>query len=67
MKSRVKEWIVRSGMKNDQVAEILGVSRESVSKWCNNKTVPTLRTAFRLAKLLNCTVDDLFNTDDVEI
>jgi putative transcriptional regulator len=64
MESRIKEWIVRRKLKNDLVADRLGVSRETVSKWCNDKSVPSLKKAFELASLLECKVDDLFYFDD---
>ncbi|MFB1098190.1 helix-turn-helix transcriptional regulator [Terribacillus sp. JSM ZJ617] len=67
MDSRIKEWIVRRKLKNDLVAERLGVSRETVSKWCNNKAVPSLKKAFELANLLNCKVDDLYYFETNEL
>jgi putative transcriptional regulator len=60
MKSRIKEWIVRSDLTNDEVAAKLSVSRESVSKWCNNKAVPSLENAYKLSVLFKCKVEDLY-------
>ncbi len=60
MKSRIKEWIVKRGLKNEDVSKRLNVSRETVSKWCNNKAKPSLDKAFELADILECKVDDLY-------
>jgi len=63
MKSRIKEWIVRSDLTNEEVSKILGVSRETVSKWCNTKAYPSLMMAFKLAELFGCRVDDLYKKE----
>lgn len=63
MKSRLKELIARNDLSNEEVSKLLGVSRETVSKWANNKVKPSLETAFKLADLLACKVDDLYKRD----
>ncbi|WP_339216703.1 helix-turn-helix transcriptional regulator [Ornithinibacillus sp. FSL M8-0202] len=66
MKSRIKEWIVRSGYTNERLAEELGVSRETVSKWANSKSFPGVKTLWVLAKKFNCKVDELYYALDNE-
>ncbi|MFC7063950.1 helix-turn-helix domain-containing protein [Halobacillus seohaensis] len=61
MKSRIKEWIVRKDLSNEEVSRKLEVSRETVSKWANNKAYPSLKMAYKLADLLNVKVDDLYD------
>ncbi len=63
MKCYINEWITKRGYKKGWIADRLGVSRESVSKWANNKSTPSLETAFKLAAILNCKVDDLWEYD----
>ena len=41
------------------LAEQLGVTTVTVSKWCNNVTQPTLPTIDRIAELLGCDKKDL--------
>lgn len=60
LKSRIKEWIVKCGLTNEEVARQLDVSRETVSKWANTKAYPSLLNSFKLADLFGCKVDDLY-------
>jgi DNA-binding Xre family transcriptional regulator len=41
------------------LAEQLGVTAVTVSKWCNNVTQPTLPTLDKIAELLDCELRDL--------
>lgn len=41
------------------LAEQLGVTAVTVSKWCSNITQPTLPTLDRIAELLECELRDL--------
>ena len=43
------------------LAEQLGVSTVTVSKWCSNITQPTLITLKEIANLLDINVKDLLN------
>lgn len=47
------------GMKQDELAEALGVSRQSVSKWETNASVPELEKLVQLAGLFGVTLDEL--------
>lgn len=45
----------------ESLAEKIGVSRQSVSKWENNETLPDLLKCNELAKLYNVSLDALVN------
>lgn len=60
LKSRIKEWIVRSGYTNERLAEELEVSRETVSKWANGKSFPGVKTLWTLSRKFGCKVDELY-------
>jgi putative transcriptional regulator len=47
-------------MRQQELSETLGVTRQTMSLWANGKSMPTLETAFKISKLLDCKVDDLF-------
>lgn len=64
MKSRIGEWIDKRGLKNKFVAHELGVTQEMVSKWRNDKSYPRVDKLFKLAKMLNVKVDDLYQEDE---
>lgn len=53
----------QSGMSQEAVAEKLGVSRQTVSKWETNETLPDIRQAKRLAMLYGLTLDELIDFD----
>lgn len=51
------------GLSQETVAEKLGVSRQTVSKWEADETVPDIYQAKKLAKLYNLTLDELIEFD----
>ena len=52
------------GMKQDELAEKLGVSAQAVSKWENNVSCPDIMLLPRLAKELGVTTDLLLSGDE---
>lgn len=48
------------GLTMKQVAEMAGCSEAAVSLYERDKRKPTLITAYRIAKALNVSIDDLF-------
>ena len=51
------------GLSQETVAEKLGVSRQTVSKWETDETVPDIYQAKKFAKLYNLTLDELIEFD----
>jgi len=49
--------------KSDQVAEKLGVSRQTISKWETDETLPDIRQARHLAMLYHLSLDELIDFD----
>ena len=47
-------------MSQDELAEKLGVSRQSVSLWENGQTQPTIENVVALTKIFNVSFDDIF-------
>ena len=52
-----------AGLTQEQLAEAVGVSRQTVTKWESGETSPDLEHAAALADALGCTVDALANFD----
>lgn len=52
--NRLKLVLVEKNKTGVWLAEQLGVSYVTVSKWCSNITQPTLPTIDRIAELLEC-------------
>lgn len=53
----------KTGLSQEAVAEKLGVSRQTISKWETDETVPDIYQAKKLAKLYNLSLDDLIEFD----
>lgn len=53
----------KSGLSQETVAENLGVSRQTVSKWETNETVPDIYQAKKMAKLYHLSLDELMEFD----
>ena len=58
----------KNGYSQEELAEKLGVSRQSVSKWESNNTYPETDKIIQIANLFDCSMDDLINdkVTDVE-
>lgn len=53
----------KSGLTQENVAEKLGVSRQTISKWETNETLPDIRQSKGLAILYHMSLDDLIEYD----
>lgn len=51
------------GLSQEIVAEKLGVSRQTISKWETNETIPDIYQSKKLAKLYNLSLDELIQFD----
>lgn len=60
MKNNIDYWIEKRGYKKKWIAGQLGVTNTVLSRWINGHSNPSLENAFKLARLLDCKVDDLF-------
>lgn len=64
LKSRIGYWINERGYKNNYIARRLEVSENTLSRWINNRSMPSVNKLFELAKLLECKTDDLYESID---
>lgn len=53
----------KAGLSQEAVAEKLGVSRQTVSKWETDETVPDIRQSKKMAVLYNVSLDELIDFD----
>ena len=53
----------RAGLSQEQVAEKLGVSRQTISKWETDESVPDIYQSKKLAKIYSLTLDELIEFD----
>lgn len=62
--NRIKVVLVEKGKTGKWLAEQLGKSNCSVSKWCSNSIQPDLITLDKIAKLLDVDVRELLNSTE---
>lgn len=60
MQNRIKELREKMGISQGKLADLCHVSRQTINAIENNKYDPSLQLAFKLAKTLKVTVDQLF-------
>ena len=53
----------KTGLSQEEVAEKLGVSRQTISKWELDETLPDIRQAKNLSALYHLTLDELVDFD----
>ena len=63
---RIKECRKKSGLSQDKVAELVGVSRQAVTKWEAGQTAPNTENLFKLAEIFGTTVDLLISEKDAD-
>ncbi|EYH03338.1 hypothetical protein V714_02744, partial [Staphylococcus aureus W24177] len=61
MKNRIREYRKQKGISQETLSKELKVSRQTINAIENNKYDPTLTLAFKLARLFDTTVDELFS------
>ena len=54
-------------LSQEQLAEKVKVSRQSVSKWENGEAYPEMNNILELCKIFNCNINDLIHTDMSDI
>jgi putative transcriptional regulator len=64
MKNNIRELRKKLGLRQEDIASTLGVTRQTINAIENEKYNPTLELAMKLAKLLNTTIEELFTLGD---
>lgn len=64
MKNKIKELRTKMGLRQEDVANQLNVTRQTIIAVENDKYNPSLELAMRLARLLNTTVEGLFQLEE---
>ena len=63
MKNKVKELRKQRGLTQEELAEIIGISRQAINAIEKEKFDPSLPTAFKMAKLFKTSIENLFLHD----
>lgn len=62
--TKIKEYRARFNITQEELANLVGVRRETIGHLENGKYNPSLKLAFDIAKVLHATVDELFEVTD---
>jgi putative transcriptional regulator len=60
LKTKIKEFRAREGLTQKDLADKVGVRRETIVHLENGKYNPSLKLAYDIAKALKATIDELF-------
>lgn len=66
LKTRIKEYRTKMNIKQDELAKMVGVRRETIVHLEKGKYNPSLKLGMDLAKTLGTNVEDLFTFQDIE-
>lgn len=64
--NRLKVVLVEKKKTGKWLAEQLGVSATTTSRWCSNASQPDLQTLNKIAKVLNVNMKDLLTDNKIE-
>lgn len=66
LKPKFDEHFERMGLMKKFVAKKIGISQNQMSNICSGKSYPTAVNLFKIADILQCKVDDLYERVDEE-
>ena len=64
---KIMELRKKNGLSQEQLADKVGVARQTISKWELGETSPDLKQAKELSKIFNISLDELVDNDIKEI
>ncbi|MDD1694505.1 MAG: helix-turn-helix transcriptional regulator [Methanoregula sp.] len=64
MKNRIKVLRAERDMTQEQLAELAGVTRNTIISMEKNKYCPSLKLAYRIAHIFGVGIDDVFTYEE---
>ncbi|MDU9375445.1 hypothetical protein McpSp1_00170 [Methanocorpusculaceae archaeon Sp1] len=65
LKTKIREYRLRKNITQEELATLVGVRRETIGHLENGRYNPSLKLGFDIAKVLEVSVEELFEfTDD---
>jgi putative transcriptional regulator len=61
--NRVREMRAERGWTQQELADLVGVSRQSINSIENERYVPSLPLALTFARVFQCTTDEIFTLE----
>lgn len=66
MKNRLEEIRKQNGIKQEELALVLEVSRQTISSLENGRYNPSILLAFKIARYFNMSIEDIFIYEEGE-
>ena len=60
MKNRIEEIRNRKGIRQEEFARLMGVSRQTISSLENGRYNPSIMLAYKIAKFFEMTIEEVF-------
>ncbi|MGN0413759.1 MAG: helix-turn-helix transcriptional regulator [Lachnospiraceae bacterium] len=60
MKNRIEEIRTQKGIKQDELAKMMGVSRQTISSLENGRYNPSITLAYHISKFFGMTIEEVF-------
>ena len=60
MKNRPEELRKQRGIRQEDLAEVLGVSRQTIGSLENGRYNPSILLAYKISRYFKCTIEDIF-------
>ncbi|WP_243343380.1 helix-turn-helix transcriptional regulator [Anaerococcus sp. AGMB09787] len=64
MKNKVADFRKENRLSQEELANMVGVSRQTITSIETGKYVASLPLAFKLAKFFDCMIEDIFMMDE---
>ena len=67
MKNRIEDLRKEKGIRQDEFAKHLGVSRQTISSLENGRYNPSILLAYKIAKYFECSIEEVFLFDEEDM
>ena len=66
LEEQIKHYRKQAGLSQEKMAEIIGVSRQAITKWENGSGTPDIANLMAIADLFQISVDELLSNEKPE-
>ena len=67
MKNRIEEIRKERGIRQDEIAKSMGVSRQTISSLENGRYNPSIMLAYKIAKYFGMTIEEVFIFEEEDL
>jgi DNA-binding XRE family transcriptional regulator len=60
---RIRELRKEKGLYQEELANLIGVARQTVASWELDRTIPNMEDATKMTKVFNCDLEDISGAD----